>query len=109
MHTYLIAYSFVFQFYEENDEVKVLAMPAAKVTPGLSSFAENLDGIVDYIMPLFESAAAKIPSMSIPDTRVYVKGTAGSTYVALQYVSLFVSQACASSLPLLRMPFGIGS
>lgn len=57
--------------------MKVLATPCAKVTPGLSSFANNLDGIADYMMPLFESAASKIPPMSISDTKVYVKGTAG--------------------------------
>lgn len=48
-----------------------------KVTPGLSSFHENLGGVRSYIAKLLDVAAAEIPRIAHKRTPVFVLATAG--------------------------------
>ncbi|TBU35578.1 nucleoside phosphatase family-domain-containing protein [Dichomitus squalens] len=48
-----------------------------KVEPGLSSFADDVDGIGAYLAPLLEHARTHIPPSLQPDTPLFLLATAG--------------------------------
>jgi hypothetical protein len=48
-----------------------------KMTPGLSSFASRVEGVGEYLTPLFENAATVVPPAFQASTEVYILGTAG--------------------------------
>lgn len=61
----------------KKNDPSVKSIKGMKVTPGLSSFVNNPTAAVDYITPLFDDAASRIPSEMHQATPVYIKGTAG--------------------------------
>ncbi|CCL99627.1 uncharacterized protein FIBRA_01647 [Fibroporia radiculosa] len=48
-----------------------------KTEPGISSFADNPDGVAPYLAPLIEHARAHIPPSVQPDTPIFLLATAG--------------------------------
>ncbi|EIW60217.1 apyrase [Trametes versicolor FP-101664 SS1] len=48
-----------------------------KVEPGISSFADNVDGIGAYLQPLLEHARTHIPPSLQPETPLFLLATAG--------------------------------
>ncbi|VEL12194.1 unnamed protein product [Protopolystoma xenopodis] len=48
-----------------------------KMTPGLSSFGNNLSGIAKYLSPLLDLAVKNIPQEKHKETPIYILATAG--------------------------------
>lgn len=71
--------AFVFQYLDDNEKGSrvVKSIKGKRATPGLSTFAQNLDGVMDYFEPLFLNAIKTIPPAYHNETLVYIKGTAG--------------------------------
>ena len=77
--------SFVYKITKSSsqNEVKIdnVMRKGLKMTPGISSFVENLAGIRSYYVPLFVKAATAIPVEYQSSTEVHILGTAGTTEV----------------------------
>jgi hypothetical protein len=62
---------------EPTTSLVVEGTKGLKVTPGLSSFSDHMEGIEEYLMPLFTDAARHIPPEYHINTTVFILGTAG--------------------------------
>eukprot|EP00981_Chlorochromonas_danica_P014747 scaffold8739_cov173-Ochromonas_danica.AAC.6 len=55
----------------------ITSHPCGKVVPGLSSFSSHPSDVVEYIAPLLQIAASRIPADHHSRTTVFIKATAG--------------------------------
>lgn len=53
-----------------------------KVEPGLSTFADNIPGVIPYLTPLLELASSNIPADRHEDTVLYMLATAGMRMIS---------------------------
>lgn len=69
--------AFIYKFFVENGERKLLGIEGKKVSPGISSFASNKDHVSSYLAPVLIHATGLIPLAYHNTTKVFVKATAG--------------------------------
>jgi len=65
-----------------------------KVEPGISSLADNPDGVASYLAPLFEHARSIIPPSQLASTPVYLLATAGMRLLSSSQSSDILEHAC---------------
>lgn len=67
-----------------------------KIEPGMSSFANNPEGIRDYVYHMIEFARKAIPRYAHADTSFHILATAGMRLVPKQQRDEIVSHVCAA-------------
>ncbi|KAI0288217.1 nucleoside phosphatase family-domain-containing protein [Russula brevipes] len=72
---------------EDKDWVK-------KVEPGISSFAENLDGIPAYLAPLLQHAQTQIPPSLHHETPLFLLATAGMRLLSPEQQAAVLLNTC---------------
>ncbi|KAI0797460.1 nucleoside phosphatase family-domain-containing protein [Abortiporus biennis] len=65
-----------------------------KVEPGISSFADNPEGIAAYLAPLLEHARTQIPPSLQPDTPLFLLATAGMRLLSPQQQAQVLKETC---------------
>ncbi|KAH9852728.1 nucleoside phosphatase family-domain-containing protein [Lenzites betulinus] len=65
-----------------------------KVEPGLSSFADNVEGIDQYLRPLLEHAREYIPPSLQPETPLFLLATAGMRLLTPEKQAEVLQNAC---------------
>jgi Golgi nucleoside diphosphatase len=67
----------VFKFYEENGQDKIHVSQGKKIMPGIATFADHVQDVGGYFLPLLMHAAEMIPAEYLSRTHVFILGTAG--------------------------------
>lgn len=67
-----------------------------KIEPGMSSFANNPEGIRDYVHHMIEFARKAIPRYAYADTSFHILATAGMRLVPKQQRDEILSHVCAA-------------
>ncbi|GJE87050.1 golgi apyrase [Phanerochaete sordida] len=65
-----------------------------KVEPGLSSFADNPEGVAGYLAPLLEHARTQIPPSLQPETPLFLLATAGMRLLSPEQQASVLSATC---------------
>jgi GDA1/CD39 (nucleoside phosphatase) family len=80
---------FIYKFFFIDGVRYISGFEGDKVVPGISSFADNHQGVAGYLAPVLLKALESIPSNHHNITNVYVKATAGNAYhLSLPYFAL---------------------
>ncbi|EIM89748.1 nucleoside phosphatase GDA1/CD39, partial [Stereum hirsutum FP-91666 SS1] len=66
----------------------------SKVEPGLSSFAENPDGVASYLRPLLEHARSHIPPSLHSETPLFLLATAGMRLLSPEHQASVLQSTC---------------
>ncbi|KAF8517556.1 nucleoside phosphatase family-domain-containing protein [Hysterangium stoloniferum] len=66
----------------------------SKVEPGISSFGENPEGIVSYLVPLLEHAQSIIPPSRQSETPLFLMATAGMRLLPSEQQEAVLRAAC---------------
>jgi len=76
---------FIYQlFIDDNGTRKIIGTKGKKVTPGLSSFADNPNDTVSYILPILYDSLSLIPIEKHSKIQLYIKGTAGMRLISIE-------------------------
>jgi len=65
-----------------------------KVEPGISSFAENPEGVATYLAPLLEHARTQIPPSLQPETPLFLLATAGMRLLTPTQQARVLQETC---------------
>eukprot|EP01041_Mallomonas_annulata_P006732 gene6731-13630_t len=76
--------AFVYHFFYENGERKVIGIEGQKVSPGISSFVTSPKDAGNYLAPVLEHCKTVIPLQFHNKTAVHFKATAGMRLLAEQ-------------------------
>jgi hypothetical protein len=74
---------FVLKFIFKDGIRNIIPSEGLKISPGLSSFASNPQGVVDYITPVIIKSIPKVPVEHLNKTKLYIKATAGMRLILL--------------------------
>lgn len=77
-------------------DLNSLTTPELKITPGLSTFSNNIDGIQEYLQPLLDFAYLNIPSNMYRYSPIMLGATAG-----LRLLDLTLEQSIIKEVQLL--------
>ncbi|KAF8731634.1 hypothetical protein AX14_004542 [Amanita brunnescens Koide BX004] len=65
-----------------------------KVEPGISSFADNPEGVAAYLRPLLEHARTQVPPSLQPETPLFLLATAGMRLLTPEQQAKVLENAC---------------
>jgi Golgi nucleoside diphosphatase len=105
---------FIFKFSFENGKRRVTPESSIKLSPGMSSYANNPDEIVEYFAPALIQAAALIPENQCAQTELYIKATAGMRLIGEKeeqtlWSTLIQGLSAHSEIPFIINPKNFGT
>jgi len=81
----------VFEFEYKNNDITLLREVFEQTKPGLSSYANNLDGIEQSLKPLLDVAVREVPVSLRACTPMLLKATAGLRLVGAEKAEMILS------------------